>query len=74
MCYLLGYFASDLNLPADLNSDGFVDQADLAALAGAWLTVPTDDRWDPFCDLAVPHDDRVDISDLAVLVDQWIKP
>lgn len=74
MCYLLGYFASDLNTPADINSDGTADQADLAALSRAWLTFPDDNQWNPYCDLAIPFDDMVDLEDLAVLAGQWMAP
>jgi hypothetical protein len=74
MCYLLGYFASDLTRPADIDSDGSIDQADLAALSRAWLTTPDDDPWNPFCDIAVPYDDRIDLEDLAVLAGQWMAP
>lgn len=74
MCYLLGYFASDLNTPADINADGATDQQDLAALSRAWLTSPDDNQWNPYCDLAIPFDDTVDLEDLAVLAGRWMAP
>ena len=74
MCYLLGYFASDLNYPGDINSDAAIDHADLSALARAWMTSPQDSLWNPYCDLAIPLDETVDVADLAVLAGQWMAP
>lgn len=74
MCYLLGYFAADFNRPGDINSDASIDQVDLSAMSRAWLTSPGDSQWDPYCDLAIPYDDVVDLTDLAVLAGQWMNP
>ena len=47
--------------PADLNADGTVDAADLAALLGAWGTAAGD----------VNGDGTTDAADLAALLGAW---
>ncbi len=71
MCYLLGYFASDLKLTADIYPDGLVDMLDANLLFQAWLTAPTDQNWNPDCDLADPANNLIDFADFAVLAAQW---
>jgi hypothetical protein len=66
MCYLLGYFASDLKLPAT------VDFSYLSEFSQAWLSSPGDTNWNPNFDLAVPPDGVVDFADFAVLSRQWM--
>jgi endoglucanase len=66
MCYLLGYFASDLKLPAT------VDFSYLAGFSQAWLSSPGDAAWNPNFDLAVPPDRIVNFADFAVFANQWI--
>jgi endoglucanase len=68
MCYLLGYFASDLKLPA------IVDISYLADFSQAWLSSPGDTNWNPNFDLAVPPNSVVDFADFAVLATQWMNP
>ena len=66
MCYLLGYFASDLKLPDT------VDFAYLGQFCQAWLSSPGDTNWNPNFDLAVPPDGVVNFADFAVLSRQWM--
>ena len=68
MCYLLGYFASDLKLPAT------VDSSYLSEFSQAWLSSPSDAAWNPNFDLAVPPDSAVDFADFSVLAGQWMTP
>jgi endoglucanase len=68
MCYLLGYFASDLKLPAT------VDISYLSDFSQAWLSSPGDTNWNPNFDLAVPPDSVVDFADFAILATQWMTP
>ncbi|HOK65326.1 MAG TPA: glycoside hydrolase family 9 protein [Anaerohalosphaeraceae bacterium] len=74
MCYLLGYFASDLTRSADLNDDGQIEQTDWSIFTQSWLSEDGESNWNPFCDLNVPPDQQVDIKDLAVFVSQWLNP
>jgi len=67
MCYLLGYFASDLKLPAT------VDISYLSEFSQAWLSSPGDTNWNPNFDLAVPPDGAVDFADFAVVANHWLK-
>ncbi len=71
MCYLLGYFASDLKMTADIYPDGVVDMLDAALLSEAWLSDPLDDNWNPACDIAQPANERIDYADFAILASQW---
>jgi hypothetical protein len=66
MCYLLGYFASDLKLPA------MADFPYLSDFAQAWLSSPGSSNWNPDFDLAVPYDSVVDFKDFAVFARQWM--
>lgn len=71
MCYLLGYFASDLKMTGDVYPDGTVDVLDMAVLANTWLSDPSDDNWNPFCDISIPPDNFIDYADFAELASQW---
>lgn len=74
MCYLLSYFASDLTRSADLNEDGQIEQTDWSIFTQSWLSEDGQDNWNPFCDLNIPADRRVNIEDLSVFVSQWLNP
>lgn len=61
-------------LQCDFDTDGNVDGYDFATFASAWLSSPPrDDNWNPVCDISIPADGVIDILDLAVLVDNWLK-
>lgn len=55
----------------DFNQDGITDSADFAIFASAWLTKPGDDRWNPDC--AMNLDDTIDIHDLVIFIQYWLK-
>ncbi len=71
LSYLLGYFASNLNLPGDINFDGAVNVADLTLFIQAWLASPGDTNWNPNADLAQPPDNIIDFADFAELAENF---
>ncbi|MBN2210837.1 MAG: glycoside hydrolase family 9 protein [Sedimentisphaerales bacterium] len=68
LSYLLGYFASDLDIPGDINFDGAVNMADLTLFIHAWLSSPGDANWNPNANLAQPFDNIIDFADFATLM------
>ena len=60
-------------LSADIDLNGVVDISDLELLLSALDTHFGQPGWIARCDLAEPKDLVIDISDLAVLIDQWQK-
>jgi len=64
------FFDSDLLTP-DVNLDRFVDSADLAAIAGAWLDNCCQPKWCGRTD--VDRSGRVDLGDLAMLSREWMQ-
>lgn len=56
--------------PADFNSDGLVNFFDYALIAGAWLTIPTDEYYNDICDLI--DNNCIDSSDLARFCEDWL--
>jgi hypothetical protein len=74
LCYLLGYFASNLTLiPGDINPDGTVDEIDLMMFAQAWLSTSSDANWNIRCELASPTNNKIDFADFAVFAGNWNK-
>jgi hypothetical protein len=63
----------DLELLGDFVSPYRVDFRDFAVLANAWLSTPMDANWDSQCDIAEPPDNVIDILDLKVFVQNWLK-
>jgi hypothetical protein len=55
---------------ADFNNDGFVNFSDYSVLAGAYLSVSGDARWNKRCDIAVPYG-VIDMADVEKFVFQW---
>ncbi|GAG06552.1 unnamed protein product, partial [marine sediment metagenome] len=55
----------------DFNQDGITDSADFAIFASAWLTKPGDDQWNTDC--AMNLDDTIDIHDLVIFIQHWLK-
>jgi thermitase len=49
----------------DFNNDGKVDTSDLTTIANAFRSQPSNEKWNPVCD--VNHDSRIDILDVAVV-------
>ena len=56
--------------PADFNSDGLVNFFDYALIAGAWLTIPTDQYYNDICDLI--DNNCIDYNDLARFCEDWL--
>ena len=72
-CSLLAYFASDLKLPGDFDTNAKVDLADLDTFTNAWLSQPGQPNWNPACDIYLPKDDEIDFQDFAVFAADWLK-
>ncbi len=63
---------SIIRVPGDINGDGFVNVADLQALAAAWGSdagPPASPRWNPDADLRA--DGYINVGDLQVLLANW---
>ena len=71
LCYLLGWFASDLKLPGDLNFNGTVNALDLFLFSRAWLSTEGEQNWNPYCDISVPQDGIIDYKDFSVFAQHW---
>jgi hypothetical protein len=56
----------------DFDIDGDTDLLDYSALAAAWYSTPSDDNWNPNCDIAQPPDGVIDELDLAVFVSNYL--
>jgi beta-lactam-binding protein with PASTA domain len=56
----------------DFDIDGDTDLLDYSAFAAAWKSTPSDDNWNPICDLAQPPDQVIDELDLAVFVSNYL--
>ncbi len=57
---------------ADMERNCVIDLGDFSVFAASWQTQPGDAGWNPYCDIARPADEVVDIIDLMVLVDSWL--
>jgi hypothetical protein len=64
-------FFEVITYDGDINRSGRVDFVDCAILANAWKSTPSDDNWDPSCNLAEPND-IIDEQDLKVLTQDWL--
>jgi hypothetical protein len=56
----------------DFSSDCRVNLYDFATLALAWLSNPSDENWNPLCDISIPSDDVINEYDLNVFTDNWL--
>ena len=57
----------------DFNYNCQADLPDLLVMAEAWASRPNDPAWNRFCNIGDPHDDRIDLRDLAALAEHWLK-
>lgn len=62
-----------LQSPGDFEPDGRVNMADFAMLAAAWLSSPEDANWNPACDISRLPDSIIDVLDLVVLAEYWLR-
>jgi hypothetical protein len=58
---------------ADVNLNGVVDADDFELFISAFNSHFGQPNWIAGCDLAEPRDLLVDLPDLAVLIEQWMK-
>ncbi len=56
----------------DFKPDCVVDFYDFAVFAQAWLTSSEQPDYNPVCDISVPHNDIIDMDDLARFCDYWL--
>jgi len=57
----------------NLDGDGDLDLYDYAMFAAAWRARLGQSRWNEGCDISIPADNVIDLQDLAVLADNWLK-
>jgi hypothetical protein len=63
----------NLYLLGDFVSSNRVDFMDFAILANAWLSDPMQANWDGRCDISEPPDNVIDILDLEIFSQNWLK-
>jgi hypothetical protein len=56
----------------DFDGDCDIDFADYVIYSLAWLAQPGDAHWNTLCDISVPADEFIDISDFALFSDYWL--
>jgi hypothetical protein len=68
-------FIANVSAPiiGDFNVDGNVDFVDFALFAGAWQTTSADPNWNPVFDISAAKDNVVDILDLAMFNQNWLR-
>lgn len=65
-------FASQIPAGDFACPDG-VTMIDFATLGSAWLSKPGDSTWNPAYNISYPSDDVIDLADLAVFADDWLR-
>jgi hypothetical protein len=63
----------DLQLLGDFVSPDGVSFIDFAILANAWLSDPMKPNWDARCNIAKQPNNVIDIADLEILTQNWLK-
>ncbi|NLH16176.1 MAG: right-handed parallel beta-helix repeat-containing protein [Phycisphaerae bacterium] len=56
----------------DFRADGIVDLEDFAVFAAAWDTSIGEPHWNARCDISVPRDNKIKLSDFVVFAMQWL--
>jgi hypothetical protein len=59
------------NYSADIDLNGIVDVSDFELMLSAFNSRFGQPGWIARCDLAEPHDLVIDLSDVAILIEQW---
>ena len=59
-------------MTGDFKPDCNVDMYDLSIFASAWQSGPSDDNWDPDCDIYETVIPVIDMLDLSVFVGYWL--
>ncbi len=72
-----GYLSSasiivNADLVGDFDANGDVDFFDFAIFALAWRSSPSDDNWNPHCDISDPSDNVIDELDLGAFIHNWL--
>jgi len=65
--YEFGYFYL-----GDFAGDCDVDLGDFGIFAAAWLSEEGEGQFNSACDIGVPGDDRINLADLKVFVENWL--
>ncbi|MCF7956623.1 MAG: metallophosphoesterase [Phycisphaerae bacterium] len=67
-------FSYAVPLRADINLDGKVNNLDFSIFASAWLSdaAPTA-NWNPECDISLPKDNVINLLDLNIICQDWLK-
>ncbi len=60
-------------IQGDFNGDCVVDLADLVILNDTWQKGQGDTAFNPVCDISIPQDDRITMSDFLVYAANWLK-
>ena len=68
----MGAYEFNYAYVGDFDYDCGVDFGDFAILVLAWLTEPPDAQWNPFCDISIPADNKIDWWDLDIFTDNWL--
>lgn len=62
---------NEQKLNADIDLNGIVDVNDFSLFVAAWHTSFGKPGWNSRCDLSVPKDNYIDMSDLEIFLSQW---
>jgi hypothetical protein len=68
----MGAYEFNYAYMGDFDYDCEVDFGDFAIFALAWLTQPANTEWNRFCDISIPNDSSINMSDLHVFVENWL--
>ena len=63
---------TDEGILGDFEPDCDVDFYDFTVLASAWLSSPSDDNWNPDCDIYETAGPVIDMRDLSEFVGNWL--
>ena len=64
---------AEVGIAGDFQLDCDVDLYDFAVLGAAWLSRAGDENWCPGCDISEPNDNIINMLDLDVFTEDWLK-